>query len=104
MYPRALLIAALSVVSGPSALAAPWYPQECIRVDYCAPVEHVDWVVNKGGRGQLIVSSTRRQAVVARSFAMIESQDGRFHVCMRFDPFGDLEMTCLAVPARPPAP
>jgi hypothetical protein len=76
-----------------------WYPQECIAIDHCAPVENVAWVAPIGGGApQLAISSMRNSAVVTRTFPVLVSRDGRIHVCMRYDPFGTLEVTCLLVP------
>lgn len=85
--------------SAPPTATPVWYPADCVGIDYCAPVEHVFWVAQREGRGpQLAVTSLHGTAVVQRSFAVQGSRDRQIHVCMRFDPFGDLEVTCLLVP------
>jgi hypothetical protein len=78
------------------AHADSWYPREC-RPDYdCAPIEKLTWHVPVGGgTPQLIVTSKNGKAVVPQSFPVRESKDGRSHVCMRYDPFGTMEVICL---------
>ena len=49
---------------------------------------------------QLMVTSVHGTAAVERIFPVRQSRDRRMHVCMRFDPFGGLEVTCLLVPAQ----
>jgi hypothetical protein len=96
-----LAMAILAVISTVPASADSWYPKDCIAIDYCAPVENVIWSVpTTGAAPQIIVASANRTAVVQRNFAVLESKDGRAHVCMRYDSFGDLEVTCLLVPIR----
>ena len=93
--------AILALVLTTGAAAGSWYPKDCIAIDHCAPLDNVIWSVPPPGAApQLIVTSTNRTAVVQRTFAVLESKDGRAHVCMRYDPFGDLEVTCLLVPVR----
>lgn len=77
------------------------YPPACATVDYCAPVSDVAWIAPVSGNApQLMVVSSFGKALIHRNFEVAESKDGRMHVCMRYDPFGDLEVTCLLVPAR----
>jgi hypothetical protein len=76
-----------------------WYPSDCLSVDYCGPIENVSWVSPGGGTpSQLTVSSNHRTAVLQRALTTGKSEDGRMHVCMRYDPFGSLEVTCLLLP------
>jgi len=97
--PLATALACATVGPAFPAASPAWYPEECIAIDYCAAVENVAWVIPIGGGApQLIISSMRGNAVVARTFPIRESGDGRIHVCMRYDPFGSLEVTCLLVP------
>ena len=78
-----------------------WYPKDCIVTDYCAAVENVAWsVLASEAAPQLIITSGNGRAVVQRNFPVHDSKDGRLHVCMRYDSFGDLEVTCLLVPTR----
>ena len=105
MFGRVLLGAAHAYPSAAaSAVPAdtrPWYPQKCVAIDRCAAVESVVWVVPAGGDGpQPVVSSAYGKAVVPKNFPVRESGDGRIHVCMRYDAFGSLEVTCLLVPPR----
>lgn len=62
------------------------YPRECVAIDQCAPVE--------------TISANGRVATIAAPFPVLQSADGRMHVCMRYDPFGELVVTCLLVPSR----
>jgi hypothetical protein len=39
-------------------------------------------------------------AIVTKTIPVLVSGDSRTHVCMRYDPFGSLEVTCLMVPSR----
>ena len=95
------VMAILAVVSAVPASADFWYPKDCIAIDYCAPLENVTWSVTAAGAApQLMIASADRTAVVQRNFAILEFKDGRSHVCMRYDLFGDLEVTCLLVPFR----
>ena len=103
MLNRILLVTAFCVITAQAAFPAntpSWYPQACGSTDYCAPVEHVDFAVLVGGRApRLIVSSIHGSAFILRPFPVRESGDRRVHVCMRYDPFGSLEVTCLIVPS-----
>lgn len=85
----------------PRAASTPaWYPTDCAGSDYCAPVDHAFWAAPNDSRGaELMITSLHGTATVQRSFAVKDSRDDRMHVCMRFDPFGSLEVTCLLVPA-----
>ena len=98
------VVLALSSVALDAASSAPsWYPRECAAIDYCASVEHVFWVSPTDGRPpQVSITSLHGTATVQREFVVRASKDRHMHVCMRFDPFGDLEVTCLLVPATAP--
>ena len=77
-----------------------WYPSRCGTIDYCATVANVTWIPTvEGNPPQMLISSVHGNAIVRNGFAVLESADGRIHVCMRYDPFGDLEVTCLLVPS-----
>jgi hypothetical protein len=59
----------------------------------------VPWTVpDNGGAARLTVSAAGATAMVRRTFVTLGAPDGAMHVCMRYDPFGDLEVTCLMVP------
>jgi hypothetical protein len=76
-----------------------WYPPECISTDYCGPAERVALrSPAEGNPPQLTFSIGQHHAIVQRTFSVSASGDGRLHVCMRYDPFGTLEVTCLLVP------
>jgi hypothetical protein len=89
----------LATTAIPSAETLPaWYPQECSMTDRCAAVESVAWFTPEGAAPRLTFKARELEAVVAKSFQVHPAQDGRMHVCMRYDPFGTLEVTCLMVP------
>jgi hypothetical protein len=101
---RTLLSAALvcvAVTLWPLQVTAHgWYPRECCHDHDCAPVENLTWLLpTNGGTAQLIVTSNRGKAVVPQGFPERESKDGRMHVCMQYDPFGDMRLICLFVPS-----
>src|SRR5512139_2038770 len=102
MLKIAPIVLALGSFTMHAASSAPsWYPPECRAIDYCASVEHVFWTPPIEGRNpQVNITSLHGTATIQREFIVRASQDARMHVCMRFDPFGDLEVTCLLVPAR----
>jgi hypothetical protein len=78
-----------------------WYPRECIAIDYCAVVESIAWVIPDGSNEpRPMLSSIHGRAIVPQSISVGKSSDERIHVCLRYDPFGSLEVTCLLVPAR----
>jgi hypothetical protein len=97
----ALLVTTVAVLSPVPASADSWYPQNCNFLDFCAAVESIAWAAPVTGVApRLMIASRYGQAAVHRNFSVHESKDGRTHVCMRYDPFGDLEVTCLVVPIR----
>ena len=76
-----------------------WYPKECCNDMDCAPVETVDRLLpTGGGLPQLVVTSKHGKAIVPQGFPVRESKDGRMHVCMRYDEFGNMDVICLFVP------
>ena len=93
-------LSAVAVIS--SLLARPdWYPPQCATFDQCSTVDNVTWVPAEAGSSpQLLISSVHGKAVVRNKFVVLQSEDERIHVCMRYDPFGSLEVTCLLVPSR----
>jgi hypothetical protein len=103
MFKIVPLALALSILTLDAASSGPsWSPKECV-VDYCAAVEHVFWVSPFEGRPpQVSITSLHGTATIQREFVVRASQDRQMHVCMRFDPFGDLEVTCLLVPRNSP--
>jgi hypothetical protein len=78
----------------------PWYPEQCATVHYCAPVQSAPVIPADSGAPQLLVSSDRGQVIVPKDFPIRLSDDERLPVCLTYDPFGNLEVTCLLVPAR----
>ena len=80
--------------------AGPWYPPQC-KIDYCGPVQNAELTATRDGAAtKLIISANGKAAIVQHLFNLQRSKDEQFHVCMRYDPFGDLEVTCLMVPSR----
>ena len=78
-----------------------WYPRECRAIDYCAVVESIAWVIPDGANTpRPMLSSKHGRAIVPQSISVGQSGDERIHVCLRYDPFGSLEVTCLLVPPR----
>lgn len=104
MLKASLLVVAFTVATAFPALSASarsWYPDACVAVDLCAPVDNVSWQTPADGSTlQLFISSPHGKAFVPKNFPVERSKDERIHVCMRYDPFGDLEVTCLLVPDR----
>jgi hypothetical protein len=91
----------VAVLAAIPVQAASWYPPNCHFVDYCAAVDRVTWSLPENAAApRLIFASLHGEAAVQRNFTVHESKDGRVHVCMRYDAFGDLEVTCLLVPNR----
>jgi hypothetical protein len=73
----------------------------CVAIDLCAPFNSVAWLTPIGvSTPHLAISSRHGEAFVPKDFPVQESRDERMHVCLRYDPFGDLEVTCLFVPNR----
>ena len=105
MFKIAPVVLALSSIAVNAASSAPsWYPKECAAIDYCANVEHVFWASPIEGlrSAQVNITSFHGTATVQREFNVQASQDQHMHVCMRFDPLGHLEVTCLLVPRNGP--
>jgi hypothetical protein len=75
-----------------------WYPAACATTDQCGVVENI--ALTGEGAPHIVIGSRYGQANVTRSFQMLDAPDGRTHVCVRYDPFGELEVTCLMVPRR----
>jgi hypothetical protein len=91
----ALLACALPTAAG----AEDWYPASCLGLDRCARVEAVSWTAPvAGGTAQLVVAAAGTTATVRRTFPTFEVPNDAMHVCMRYDPFGDLEVSCLMLP------
>jgi hypothetical protein len=92
-------LGAATIGAACKADAYTWYPPDCIAIDYCGAVEGVDWVLPRGnGSPQLVVATKHKTATVQTTFLVGESGDQHMHVCMRYDPFGTLEVTCLLIP------
>lgn len=97
-----IFVPTLSAVAVISSLSTTpdWYPLQCVAIDRCATVDGVKWVPAVAGSSpQLLITSIHGIAVVRNRFAIMQSEDERIHVCMRYDPFGDLEVTCLLLPS-----
>ena len=101
MAKRLSMAAALIASASISAAANDWYPPECHSLHVCAPVVNIAWVRPEHAGGPLlVVSSMHGAAVVPSNLKARRSDDDRVHVCMQYDPFGTLELTCLLVPTR----
>jgi hypothetical protein len=101
MAKKLCLAAVLIATASIPAVANDWYPPECNRLHACAPVDKIAWVRGEGaGSPLLVVSSMHGAAVVPSNLKALRSEDDRVHVCMQYDPFGTLEVTCLLVPTR----
>lgn len=81
-----------------AAEAHSWYPQECCSGRDCAPVRAIDQTMTKDGVMHWVLTGKHGKAAVPKNFPMRESHDARMHVCMRYDPFGDLKVICIFVP------
>jgi hypothetical protein len=102
MMAKQLFLAAVLIASSSiSSAANDWYPTECHSLHVCAPVVNIAWVRPEGAGGPLrIVSSMHGAAVVPSNLKALRSEDDRVHVCMQYDPFGTLAVTCLLVPVQ----
>lgn len=90
-----LLASALPTMAG----AEEWYPPSCLGPDICARVETINWITPAGdGPARLVVTAAGETATVRKAFATLDALDRALHVCMQYDAFGDLEVTCLMVP------
>ena len=84
-----------------AARAHDWYPVDCCGGQDCAPVESMIRLVPTGrGNARWLVTSRHGMAVVPDDFSARTSQDGRMHVCMLPDAFGDMEVKCLFLPPQ----
>ena len=94
-----ILAVALAICAAFPAHGHSWYPRECCSDHDCAPVENIDrFVAEDRSARQFIVTRTHGKAVIRQNIPVRESQDGRMHACMRYDPFGELEVICLFAP------
>lgn len=96
---------ALSALAGTALLCSTpasahgWYPKECCNEMDCAPVQSMTRLVPAGGGlQQLVITSKHGKAVLPRDHPVRQSKDGRMHVCMRHDPFGEMEVICFFMP------
>lgn len=94
----------LSVVLGFVAVSfasepARSFPLQC-AVDVC---EQVVRIASTDGLKEEIprvrVISRHHEALMARPFPVFQSTDGQMHACMRYDPFGELVVSCLILPS-----
>jgi hypothetical protein len=94
-----LVFAAVTAYGQFPVFAHSWYPKECCNSRDCAPVNNVAWYVSKNGNvSYLIISSPLGKAIIPENFPVRESKDGRIHVCISHDPFGDRYVVCLFMP------
>ena len=76
-----------------------WYPREFCDDADCAAVETITQQMAVGARlPQIRVTSKHGTAIVPKDFPVRASRDGRMHVCMRQNEFGDWDILCMFVP------
>ena len=74
-------------------------PEQC-AVDACEQVVGITSAVSPNEAApRVLVRSAGREAVMAGPFPVFRSGDGSLHACMRYDPFGQLIVTCLMLPS-----
>ena len=101
---KAAILAVLTAGSGliwqEAALAHDWYPIECCHQADCAPVHSVVPIAptRLGGSPRLIVTTRHGMTLVPEGILVQESKDGRTHICMNADPYGDKGVACLFMP------
>lgn len=95
-------VATLAVIFGWQAKPAnahSWYPRECCHDTDCAPVDSAVWLIPAGGGSpQLRVTSKYGTLIIPDGFPARESKDGRMHVCVGYDAFGDKTVLCFFTP------
>lgn len=94
------LAASLGVLlcSLPSS-AQDWYPKDCCPDYACEPVKSFKWLRSKGGNTPLLsVQSRYGPIILQRDFPFRMSKDGRVHICVMYDAFGNLKVNCLFLP------
>ena len=83
----------------PSSNAQNWYPNACCPDYACAPVDKFRWIGTETNPQALLwLKSKFGQALIRGDFPHQHSKDGRMHVCMMYDSFGDQKVTCLFLP------
>jgi hypothetical protein len=95
-----LLAAVATLGPAPPSVANDWYPTSCGTLDLCAEVVGVGWERPEDGASALVLSTALGPAAVREPFRVLDAGDGHLHLCMRYDAFGDLEVTCMLVPRR----
>ena len=88
-------LAAITFASEPARA----FPLQC-TVDVCEQVVRIASAERlKEEMPRVLVISKHREAVMARPFPVFQSTDGQMHACMRYDPFGELVVSCLILPS-----
>jgi len=100
---RLLKILFLLVASCASAVAevqGPGYPAQCSVIDYCARVDRIVWTdTSSNDQPRVLVVTDGREGLMVDPFPVLTSFDGMMHACLRYDPFGQLVVTCLLLPS-----
>lgn len=90
------------LISGANAFAAEplrQYPPQC-AVDVCERVVRISSADTRDDAApRVVVVSEHREAVVADPFPVFQVADRMMHACMRYDPFGELVVSCLLLPS-----
>ena len=77
------------------AIADSWYPSSYD----CAPVQSMAWITpDRVGTPHLVAVSMHGKAVVPQDVLVRDARDDRMHVCMQYDPFGELKVTAFFAP------
>lgn len=93
-----IFVTALAIVPGAMTQADSWYPRQCFPLT-CAPVEDTDqFGTESGASSRAIISSQHGRVPIPSGLPLRPSPDGRMHVCVGYDAFGDMEVKCLFAP------
>lgn len=95
---RTLFAAHLAALPS-AAPAADWsYPNQCCPIS-CAPIDATERLEGEPVSAPRAVFTARHGRLpVPAGLPLRQSPDGRIHICVGFDPFGDPEVKCLFVP------
>jgi hypothetical protein len=96
----AVLTAGSAFIWQEAAMAHDWYPIECCHHADCAPVHSVVPIAptRLGGPPRLIVTTIHGRTLVPEGIPVQVSKDGRMHICVNADPYGDKGVMCLFMP------
>lgn len=87
------------------ALAADWYPRECVGTSRCAEADGITYAhtPNRYDSRMLTVTTKHGTALVPPYVQARTSRDKAIHACMRPEEEG-MELTCLFIPLGGAAP